>query len=337
MMATMMIQTLSELYPDLRRLRFGSIVYALLTDTTPENQQHRIILDAALREAGSRGWLTPEVFGRLRAGDDAVVLSILDELLIAQALDRANYSLQFNPPGEGRHVGELLIERGDLRSFIEVKSLLPAEAVVLAQTTLARLRDLASTIPLAARLTLEITHHPNSGISHREVRRYLHVAAEQMLSGWTHPAAYTHSSGIYLRPVDCQPLPEAEHLQIDLYQEEYPGLARRAHRAWCDRLWRAIRGGYTQLPAGEPAVIIVVDHAQPAPPLEAWLAPLGDMLRMGAHHRLSAVIRIELASLRTGLPALTIFHNPRASSPLVSQPILGQHELHISMLNPETW
>lgn len=331
-----MTKTLTDLYPDVQRLRFGSIVYRLLTDESPHGVQHRAALDAVVQEAAARGWLGTESWGRLRAGDDSVVLSILDELLIAQVLDRAQYTLHFNPPGGGNRVGELLIERANQRFFVEVKSLLPAEALVLAQTTLARLNALAATIALAARLTIEIDHHPNSGISHKEVRRYLQVATEQLLNGGPTPAAYTHTSGLYLRAVACEPDPAEAHLQLVLNLEEWPEQIANVQRLWRERLWRAMRGGYSQLPhRGPPALILVVDHTQPVVAPERWFMPLQEMLRMGSHRHLSAVGRILLDDLRAALVVPTLFLNPHALLPLPDEPLFSSAERRVCILPVE--
>ncbi|MBA3471369.1 MAG: hypothetical protein H0T53_17160 [Herpetosiphonaceae bacterium] len=329
--------SLIGLYPDLNRLRFGSILHALLSDHSPRHEQHLAILESVVHEAAEREWLDQESWGRLRAGDDAVVLSILDELQIAQALDRAGYSLHFNPPGDGNRVGELLIERDEQRFFVEVKSLLPAESIVLAQTTLARLHALTELIPIPARLIIEIDHHPNSGISHKEVRRYLQVAASQMLSGGPAPAAYTHTSGLYLRAIACRPDPTAGHLQLVLNQEEWPEQLATVRRLWRERLWRALRGGYSQLPHNGPTpLILVVDHTQPAPTAQHWLPPLLDMLRMGSHRHLSAVGRILLDDLRTTtLLEPTLFLNPYAVMPLAERPLFSAAELRVCILPQE--
>ncbi len=331
----MSFETLQDLYPDLRRLRFGSLVHALLTDQSPHNLREVELLDAALRHADERGWLTSDARGRLRAGDDAVVLSILDEILIAQAFDRAGWHLQFSPPGSGKHVGELLIERDEQRIFVEVKSLLPASRTLLNQTTLARLRDLAVTIDLPACLTVEINHHPHSGINHKEVRRYLHIAAEQLLDGWSMPAAYTHTSGLYLRAIACVHA-DVAHLQIEEQHDEYPHQVSNAHTSWQDRLWRAIRGGYAQLPHNsEPTIIIVVDHAAPSLSIEQWFAPLYEMLRMGSHRYLSGIGRMVVHELRSHTPCLTMFHNPYGLISLKNDTFFSHDECHICLLKVE--
>jgi len=325
---------LTDLYPQPQRLRIGSILHVLLTDPAPRMVQHRAVLDVAVREAAARGWLDTEAWGRLRAGDDAGVVSILDEVLLAHMFDRAGYSLRFHPPGWGGRVGELLVQRNDVTLFIEVKSLLPAESAVLMQTTLALLRDLATTIPLRARLTIEIDHHPGSGISHKEVRRYLQLAAEQLLAGGSPPAAYHHTSGLYLRATACEP---TDGTQLELVQtvEDWPGQIAHAQRVWRDRLWRALRGGYTQLPHdGPPALILVVDHTADPPPVTQWLPPTQDMLRMGLHRHLSAIGRMTLDGLHANPPQITLLHNPNALAPLPETCLISPAERHICILPP---
>jgi hypothetical protein len=326
---------LTDLYPEPERLRLGSLLHVLLTDPAQPMVEQRAVLDAAVRAAAERGWLDTEAWGRLRAGDDAGVLSILDEVVLAQIFDRAGYDLIFHPPGSAGKVGELLVRRGDLAMFVEVKSLLPAEASVLMQTTLVRLRDLARSLPLAACLTVEIDHHPGSGINHKEVRRYLHVSAEQLLQGGSPPAAYTHTSGLYLRAISCVPA-DVPHLMVEQNIEDWPGQIGHRRRLWRDRLWRALRGGYAQLPHdGPPALIIVVDHSEPAPAARYWLPPLQDMLRMGLHRHLSAVGRVTLPGLHREPPDLIWLHNPNAVTPLPPHPVISPGETHVSVLPPE--
>ncbi len=327
--------TLSDLYPDLERVRFGSLLYHLLTDSAERSLLHRRHLNAVLSHAQYHGWIDVESFGRLRAGDDAVVLSILDELAIAWWLETAGYHLTFNPPGASGRVGELLIHSHPLSLWLEVKSLLPAEGAIIAQTMLALLDAIAASIHVSARLTVEIAHNPGGGVSQRELRRYIVGATQQLLAGAFPPPAYTHPSGVYLRALQCVPVPGLAHLQIQVLSDPWPGERDLALRSWRERLWRALRGGYSQLPhAGPPTLILVVDHTQPVAPASAWLTPFQELLRMGQHRYLSAVGRLIRDDLWLAQPALTLLLNPKALVQFPEHPLSPTLERRICVMPP---
>ena len=314
--------SLESLYPNIQRLRMGSVVYSLLTDPSLLALRQRHVINTILHAAQQHGWIDTEAYGRLRAGDDAVVLSVIDELALARWFLQAGYELVFNPPGAGDHIGELLIRSAQLEVWVEAKSLLPSNIDAVMQSTQGLLHALAETIPLAARLIVEIDHHPGGGVSLRELKRYLHHSATQLLDSWSVPPAYTHPSGLYLRAVQCVPMPEAPHLIIDIIDDVWPGQEHLHDQSWRDRLWRTIRGGYSQLPGHGPAtLILVIDHSLPYHPVSDWINPFYDMLRMGQHRNLSAIGRLLRRDLWLDQPRLTLLLNPNARATFPDLPL----------------
>lgn len=327
---------LSMLYPPQShaRLRFGSYLHTLLTSDEPADAERRAMLERMLAEAAERGWISDESAGRLRAGDDSVVIPMFDELLVARWLDQQGYTLSFNPPGARGRIGELLLERDGRSLFLEVKSLLPAESLVLYQVTVARLLEISAAIPIAARLTLEIDISANSGLNAKELRRYMETGAVYLLEGSAPPPAYMHSSGVRLRAVACAPQPGAPHLQLEINGDVWPEQLALAQRLQSERLWRTMRGGYSQLPHnGPPTMIMVIDHTAPLN-LEAWLAQIQEMLRMGTHRHLSAIMRLLASDLWAERPQPIILLNPKAIVPLEADALTDAPERWLCVLPP---
>ncbi|GIV96051.1 MAG: hypothetical protein KatS3mg057_0708 [Herpetosiphonaceae bacterium] len=327
---------LETLYPSgsRHRLRPGSEIERLLEQPDDSSVQRRRHVEAILAHAQASGWLDHPTRQRLASGDDVVMLAALNELAMARFLELRGARLQANPPGRGRRIGEFLVTLDKTSFFLEVKTLVAPLQDSYRSATQRAISEAAAGIRLPAILEIELQACPSSGVSIRDLRYYLEQAAQQLLSGAHEPPAYIHRSGMALRVLRALPLPSAttETLEVRFVDWQPPQV--RTEDRWRERLLRALRGAYEQLPyPAEPSLVAVVNYSEACGSIQPLLAALSSgFLRPNQHRRLSAVGAFEPLPGDAKNESLAIIHNPWAARALPCEALALPDVLQLCLL-----